>query len=147
MVQLHIMNFVISLFRSADSPSQLHVCIKRTARLVIVALLCSAISACSFLVPGKQTVAVSSNDPQATLRADGQYIGVGSGTVSLTKNRAHVITAQNGIKMGSVIIDNGISATGVLDIVGSFIFIVPFIGLFSKGAWTLDEDSVIVEVH
>lgn len=120
---------------------------RRYVHVGVVAALCLSISSCSLLASGKQPVTVSSNDPQATLRADGQYIGIGSGTISLTKNRAHVITAQNGNKVGSVIIDNGLSPTGVLDIVGTCIFIVPFIGLFSKGAWMLDEDNVVVEVH
>lgn len=126
---------------------QLRSSLKQAFRLMVVSLTCLGITSCSLFCSGSKTVLVSSNDPNAILRADGQYIGKGSGSASLKKNKTHIITAQNGTKQGAAMLDSEISITGVLDLIGGICFLVPFLGFLSKGAWTLDKDSVYVEVH
>lgn len=121
--------------------------LKQTLRLLVASLTCLGIASCSLFSSGSQTVLVSSSDPEAILRADGQYVGKGSGSATLKKNKTHIITAQNGTKQGAAVLDSEMSVTGVLDLVGGICFLFPFLGFLSKGAWTLDKDSVYVEVH
>lgn len=109
-------------------------------------LICMGICSCSIFSPGEKQVRVRSNYPDAELRADGAYIGRGEATVMLAKNRGHTISAHRGEQEERMSIGSHISATGILDIVGGFIIIVPFIGLFSRGAWTLDHDTVTIDL-
>jgi len=39
-----------------------------------------------------------------------------------------------------------ISTTGIADFVSSMIFILPIIGIFSPGAWDLDETDVTINI-
>jgi hypothetical protein len=43
-------------------------------------------------------------------------------------------------------ISSSLSWTGVADLVGSFIFILPVIGFFTPGAWNLDETDVTINM-
>lgn len=108
-----------------------------TAIVVIIAL-----SSCSLCMPGRERVTVRSNDPAAILKADGNYIGVGEGSVKLKRDRSHTITAEHGDKFEQYVIDKSLSVTGMLDIIGGCIFWIPFIGFCSAGAFTLDENYV-----
>lgn len=41
-------------------------------------------------------------------------------------------------------IDHSLSATGILDAIGTVVFLFPALGFISAGAWSLDETSVYV---
>ena len=39
-------------------------------------------------------------------------------------------------------IDHSLSGTGIADIIGTVFFLLPGLGLFTAGAWNLDETDV-----
>lgn len=43
-------------------------------------------------------------------------------------------------------VGNHFNETGVLDVVGGCLFLVPFIGLATPGAWSLDETDVTISL-
>lgn len=80
--------------------------------------------------------------------ADGQVVGNGTtATATLKKNKSHVITAQSGTKRGIAVVDSTMSTTGVLDVIGGVLLLVPFLGFISKGAWELEPDIVSLDVR
>lgn len=121
--------------------------IKNIFKTLIACAVCTGLASCSLFSSGKQKIMVQTNDPAAVIRSEGQYVGTGSGVVTLKKNRGHIITAENGSKKGMALVESEISVTGVLDIIGGCCFLLPFLGFVSKGAWTLNPDSVYIEVH
>ena len=43
-------------------------------------------------------------------------------------------------------IDSSLNTTGILDIIGTFIFILPLIGVFCPGSKSLDENNVALNL-
>jgi len=115
-----------------------------------ITLFCSSLviaPSCSLMQPSTQSVSVTATDNTAELSADGQVIGVGAATVNLARNKSHSFMAKTPdgrIAIASV--GRSMSSTGILDIVGGFVFLVPFIGLLGPGAWDLDSTTVTLGV-
>lgn len=116
-------------------------------QVITASVVCMGICSCSLFSSGKQKVIVQSSDPETILRADGQYIGKGQAIVSLKKNKTHVISGQKDGKSGSAVIGNSLSITGAIDLVFGFVWLAPWLGFLSNGAWALDEDSVYIDLH
>jgi hypothetical protein len=84
--------------------------------------------------------------PNAEVYVDGTLRGTGPQTVELSKKSSHSVMAKCGGSAGVAAIDRNLSTTGMLDIVGGFIALIPFIGLVAPGAWELSPTSVSVPV-
>lgn len=91
-----------------------------------------------------QSVTVTSTDPSADLFADGNPIGRGTATVSLSRNKDHSLMARLGERVSTFQIGTHVSTTGALDILGTVLFLIPVIGVAGAGFWSLDTDSVIL---
>jgi hypothetical protein len=52
--------------------------------------------------------------------------------------------AKIGDRVATYSIGTSISTTGVLDIVGGVLFLIPLIGVAGPGFWTLDPQNVTV---
>jgi hypothetical protein len=102
--------------------------------------------ACSLTGSSKQPVTISATDPAAEIYVDGNLIGTGVVTVDLEKKKTHAVLARVEDRVGSITIGRRLSQTGLLDIIGGVIFLVPFIGVFGDSFWELDSDNVTVIV-
>jgi len=90
-----------------------------------------------------QRFSVNTSEPDAQIFINGEFAGTGSVTrevkrdqtvsVMAKKDGYYPVTRDVGIQM---------SSTGVLDIVGGCIFLLPFIGLAFPGSHSLNMDSV-----
>lgn len=114
--------------------------------LVAVLSACIPLTGCSLMVPSQQAVAITASEPDAQIIVDGNHVGTGSASVMLQRNRAHTVVARLGDRSGATSIGTKISTTGVLDIIGGILFLVPLIGLAGPGFWSLDPDSVAVSI-
>ena len=118
-------------------------------RMLIVAMLSLSVFlniGCSAFKSKMQPVVIQPTDPTAEVYVDGELKGTGTITTSMARNRNHIITAKVGQRTGVAHVDKSIAVTGVLDIIGTFIFIVPLIGVFTPGFYDLDPDSAVVVV-
>ncbi len=114
-------------------------------------LLSISLASCSLFSPGSTDVVIETSEPNACIRVNGKPIGQGTASHSLKKNKNYTIVAnctdnKGNRKKGVTIIDSSMSTTGVLDIIGGALFLFPFLGFISNGAWTLDRDYVYVEL-
>jgi hypothetical protein len=122
---------------------------KRSVWFRPVAALLAAIqvSSCSLFVSSMQPVAITASDPTAQIFVDGSPVGTGTVTQDLKRDRGHAFMAKTSDnRAGTATIGTKISTTGVLDIVGGFFLLVPFIGLVSPGFWSLDTDQVAIAI-
>ena len=116
-------------------------------RLLVVGLVSSGIltaQGCSAFAPKTQTVVITASEPSAQITVDGQRAGTGSVTMELARNKKHTVLAEHAGRQGAFAINKKISGTGVLDIVGGILFLVPFIGCVTPGFWELDPTTVNV---
>lgn len=106
-----------------------------------------ALASCSLFVRGKQSVTILTDEPNADIRVDGQYLGRGRATVSLDKRDYHSVVATRGNRSAYATIDYDFSTTGVLDLIGGCIILLPALGLLSGGAWKLDKTQVHLQLQ
>jgi len=58
----------------------------------------------------------------------------------VSKSEAHVLTAKMEGRVAIETTRSTISTTGILDIVGGFFFLLPFLGLLGGGFWKLTQE-------
>ncbi len=119
-----------------------------SSRLVVIVLLSIPLllgpAGCSLFVPFNQSVSIRCSEPLADIYVDGDLVGKGSVRVMLRRNRHHAIVARLGDRVGTCTIDTTISTTGVLDLIGTCIFILPILGLLGPGFEKLVTDNVVI---
>lgn len=122
----------------------------RALRRVLVAAVGASIlvtQGCSAFKPKHESVLISTPQPGAQIEVDGRPVGNSPVTVELQRNKSHSIVARQGSRTGTAQIGTKISTTGILDIVGTFLLIVPVIGIFTPGFYDLDQTNVVVPLH
>lgn len=111
---------------------------------VAVALLSLILSGCSAFVPKTQTISATCSEPDAILQINTQqFKGVAQTEVRRNKT-VSIMCTKPGFFPAQKSIDKSLSGTAIADIVGTFIFLLPGLGLFSAGAWSLDETNINV---
>ncbi len=120
--------------------------IARLFVLVLVPLLATAPVGCSLASSSTQSIAIMPSHPSAEVYVDGALKGKGAQTIELSKKRAHSVMAKCGVSAGVATVDRNLSTTGMLDLIGGFLILFPFIGLVSAGAWELSPTAVSVPV-
>ncbi|MBM3788965.1 MAG: hypothetical protein FJW35_01290 [Acidobacteria bacterium] len=118
-------------------------------RTFVIALLigCLVIGSpgCSLFVPHTQLVTVTASEPDAEILINGNLMGQGRAQAPVPRNRDATVTAEKpGFRPTQRHISSHLNAAGILDIVGGVIFLIPFIGLFSPGAHSLEETNVFL---
>ena len=111
---------------------------------VLVLASCFMLGSCSLFASSMQGVNVTASDPSAEIFIDGNLVGRGAASASLRRNQSHSVMARIGDRVGTATIGTSVSATGVLDIIGGVLFLIPLIGIAGPGFWSLDQDSVTV---
>lgn len=106
-----------------------------------------SVSGCSAFVPKTQTVNASCSEPDATLQVNGGQTYEGKAIVETRRDKVFsYMCYKQGYYPAQKSISYSISPTGVADFIGSMIFILPIIGIFSPGAWDLDETDVTINM-
>lgn len=121
---------------------------KRNSRVVGVVASVSLFltSSCSLFSSGTQHMTIQPSDPRAEIFVDGAPVGKGTVSVPMKKKRSHTVMAKCGDSTGVAHIDRSISTTGVLDIVGGVLILVPFLGVLGPGFYELEPEHVVVAV-
>ena len=112
------------------------------ANVMMAALLLLATNGCSLFAPKTETINIDSDPQDAEAIVNIEHLSTPC-TVTVPRDQDLIVTVQkDGYKTQVHKINRTLSTYGVLDIVGTFIFIVPVIGLLSPGAFTLEQHSV-----
>ncbi|MEQ9454762.1 MAG: hypothetical protein RLN76_09260 [Phycisphaeraceae bacterium] len=119
----------------------------RASRIVTSAITASLLVqslGCSLFVSDMQMIEITASDPRAEIVVDNRVVGTGTASVELSKRSSHVVMAKLGDRVGTAQVRQTISTTGILDLVGGFIILVPFLGVLGGGFNKLDPESVVV---
>ena len=103
-------------------------------------------SGCSFFASSMVPLTVICSEKDADLFIDGQPIGKGTVSTLVSRDSNHIIMAKKGDRVGTVAIGTRLSGLGILDIIGGFLWLIPFLGLASPGSRSPDRDKVTVVI-
>jgi hypothetical protein len=94
----------------------------------------------------QQRVTVTASEADAQIFLNNNPVGTGTVSLELDRDRTYALSATKGGRTGAASIGRRISGTGILDIVGGCLFLVPFVGCFTPGFWELDSTVVSVSI-
>src|SRR5690348_1280200 len=96
---------------------------------------------CSCFVPSHQMVSVTVAEPaHAGVWINGEYKGEAPVQVSLLRSHDFgVMVKKEGYQTSTQIVGYHLNTTGILDVVGTCLFLIPCIGLMTSGSDSLDE--------
>lgn len=101
---------------------------------------------CSAFQPKQQSVTIIASKLGASIYVDNKPVGSSPVKLMLDRNRTYAVAATSDGRTGTAAIGRKVSGTGVLDIVGGILFLVPIIGVFTPGFWELDPTTVNVQI-
>ena len=111
-----------------------------------VATAVFALAGCSLSAPTTKTIKIVPSSPNAEVFVNGNLVGTGDQSVELSTGQAHSVMVKCGPSAGTGTIDRKLSGTGIADIIGGLIILVPFLGLTADGAYTLSPETLSVGV-
>lgn len=112
-------------------------------KLIAIILSIAITSGCSAFMGNKEKVTVMTNVSTAEIYANGQIVGQGNVEFSTARNKnVQIMVQADGYYPAYKSINTQLSTTGILDLIGIFFFVIPFIGLLTPGAKTLEENNV-----
>lgn len=119
---------------------------KKTASTVLATSML-ILSGCSAFRPSTQMVNITCAQPDAILTINGQRY-TSPAQVRVKRNRDMSIQAyKTGYTPYQRTLGHHFNGTGALDAVGTVLFLVPGVGLFCPGAWSLDETDVFITLY
>jgi hypothetical protein len=118
----------------------------RRTMIVTLALCVMFVSTgCSFFVSKTQSINVSSNPTGATVTVNGNRVGATPLSTDIPRRDSSMITVErDGYDPVTVTTSTGLSGWGIADIVGGVIWLFPFLGLLSSGAWRQQPENINV---
>lgn len=112
------------------------------ANLIMAALVLLTTNGCSLFAPWTQTVSVNSGPSGAEVIVDNKFKGYTPCNIDVTCKGATITVRKDGYVSQNHTIGRSLGTCGIMDLVGTFFFIVPVVGLIAPGAYTLDERTV-----
>jgi hypothetical protein len=81
---------------------------------------------CSAFQPKQQSVTITASRPGASIYVNNNPVGTSPVSLMLDRNKTYAVSATYAGKTGTSAIGRKVSGTGVLDIVGGVLFLVPW---------------------
>lgn len=101
---------------------------------VVCVVLLLTISGCSIFMPWSETITVQGAQEGATIVVNG--VPAVNGVADVRSNKpVDIIVRKDGYKPWYAHSTTTLSSTGIADVVGCFLFLVPGVGLFFPGAF------------
>lgn len=122
---------------------------EKSMKLIYLALAVSIsmLTGCSAFRSHSQMVNITCMPNDAILTINGQRY-TSPAQIEAKRNRNVSIQCyKEGYMPSQRTIGHHFNATGALDAAGTFLFIVPCIGLFTPGAFTLDETDIAITLY
>ncbi|MFO1475085.1 MAG: PEGA domain-containing protein [Verrucomicrobiota bacterium] len=126
---------------SAKAPS-----LKWATWMVVISLV---VQGCSLFVPGHQTVKVTVPEPpHCRVYINGDYRGEAPVTAVVRRNRdMTVMVRKDGYEPATRVVPDTLSTTGILDLIGAVLFLVPALGFIGPGAFSLSDTDIVISLE
>ncbi len=116
---------------------------KKLISLFLVGAIILSQTGCSTLRSGTQRLNVVVSEPDAKIFVNGEYAGKGKITTRVPRNEnVSIMARKDGYLPAIRNIGTKMSFTGILDIIGGCIILVPLFGLLFPGAHELEQNNV-----
>ncbi len=113
------------------------------SRVLMILLSTIALAGCSFFGGSSQDFTVSSSPTGATVRINGQQIGVTPLQHQVPRRGELLVEVEKpGYKSQFRQTSKKLSGLGIADVVGGSVILLPLIGLVSPGAWEQDPSGM-----
>ena len=121
---------------------------KNSGNLILVLfVLTTTFTGCSAFRGPTQSINVACSEDNAILTINGIRYSSPS-QIRVKRNRDVSIQAyKEGFIPYQQTVGHHFNATGALDAVGTLFFIVPCVGLFCPGAWSLDDTDIFISMY
>lgn len=117
-------------------------------RALTTIAIVSLLSGCSLLAGHSQDLTVRTEPATATIYIDGKEVGKGHVTERVKRNRAvNILVTNPGYSSKTEEVRTRLSSTGIADLVGGALILIPAIGLVSPGAWELQRNTVMIPLE
>ncbi len=110
-------------------------------------ILCGTLifSGCSAFRSSTQSVSVTTDHPDAEIYINGMLAGRGVASMPVKRDEnVQIMARKDGYIPMQKSIGHSLNTTGILDIIGGCLILVPFFGLLAAGSQSLDENHVSV---
>jgi hypothetical protein len=121
--------------------------IQAAINMGMCAILLATSTGCSAFRGHMQTMNINCNPSDSILMVNGQRY-TSPAQVSVKRNRDVSLQCnKEGYAPYQRTIGHHFNETGILDAIGTWLFLVPGIGLLTPGAWSLDETDVTISLY
>lgn len=115
--------------------------IKKSISILLVCIIITTVTGCSFFAPYKQKVYINGTPADATVVINGNIVKIPA-TIEVPRNKNLTIIAhKDGFKPYKVTTGYSLNTCGTLDAIGCYLLLLPGLGLLSPGAWELSNDN------
>jgi hypothetical protein len=118
--------------------------VKRVAfRLISVAVISCCMAGCSLFGSQSQSIGVSSDPPGAQVFVGEKLMGTTPVHFEVARGEFHIVEVRKpGYQTQSRALQRKMSALGMLDIVGGYLWLIPLVGLFSSASFEHDPAEI-----
>lgn len=116
-----------------------------TMKRSLSVLLCLSVvlSGCSAFRSSTEVLTVTTDQPDTQIFINGTMAGQGTAQMPVKRNQTvSVMAKKDGYITVQRSIGKSLNTTGVLDIVGGVLILLPLFGLLAPGAYSLDETNI-----
>ena len=113
-----------------------------TANVLMAASLLLATTGCSLFAPRSEDLLVDSEPQEAQVIVAGQRLTTPCTIRVPCDKDVTVVLKKEGYRTRVYNIKRTLGKCGTLDLVGGIIFLLPAVGLFSGGAYTLEQHTI-----
>ena len=117
---------------------------KKIFQIQIALILSILLVGCSTFVPHTQKVSITVYEPDAELFVNGKRMESPAQFRAHRRTPLEIKVHKPGYQMVTKKVKTTVSATGIADIAGFFIFLFPGIGVLTPGAWQLEEREIYI---
>ncbi len=119
--------------------------LKSISLFLAVFVFCFNLTGCSAFRSSTQTMTVTTDQPDTQIYINGNMAGSGTATAAVKRNEnVQIMAKKAGYITAQKTVGKGLNTTGILDIIGGVLILIPLFGLLAPGAYSLDETNVSV---
>jgi hypothetical protein len=119
--------------------------LKKSISVMLVLAFGTLQFGCSAFTGSRQHFSVTTPERDAQIYINGEFVGTGTAKVTVPRNQSvSVLVKKDGCHPATREVGTKMSSTGVADIIGGCIILIPFIGLLFPGSHQLDQDNVAI---
>ena len=113
----------------------------RMVKLALSAVLAGVVAGCSIFAPSTQTLTISGQPAGAMVMVNGNTFAA-PGQIQVKRNQqVSFLITKKGYHPATITSTATLSPFGLLDVVGGFCFLIPFVGLLAPGAFIHDQEN------